>query len=169
MVCALCTNHGAVGRVPTVVAHCDRHQGCCCTRGLDCIHPQHVARRVALDRTPCGLAKPCKGVSAALLGSYRLMRNDEVSPEAIREGGLGCVARQARSHPGVLLAVEGATSVSYAHAVAADLGATGSRREAQHRGYLVRSGRLGQASGGQARGPKPAWMTHLNCAPTGFQ
>ena len=125
--------------------------------------------RVALDRTPCGLAKPCEGESAALLGGYRLMRNDEVSPEAIREGGLGCVARQARSHPGVLLAVEGTTSVSYAHAVAAGLGATGSRREAQHRGYLVHFGRLGQASGGQARGPKPAWMTHFNCAPTGFQ
>ena len=43
---------------------------------------------VALDRTPCGLAKPCEGESAALLGSYRLMRNDKVSPEAIREGGL---------------------------------------------------------------------------------
>lgn len=125
--------------------------------------------RVALDRTPCGLAKPCEGESAALLGGYRLMRNDEVSPEAIREGGLGCVARQARSHPGVLLAVEGTTSVSYAHAAAAGLGATGSRREAQHRGYLVHSGRLGQASGRQARGPKPAWMTHFNCVPTGFQ
>ncbi|WP_297900339.1 hypothetical protein [Metallibacterium sp.] len=126
--------------------------------------------RVALDRTPCGLAKPCEGESAALLGGYRLMRNDEVSPEAIREGGLGCVARQARSHPGVLLAVEGTTSVSYAHALAADLGATGSRREAKHRRLSgVHSGRLGQASGRQARGPKPAWMTHFNCVPTGFQ
>ncbi|MHB1945930.1 MAG: hypothetical protein ACYCPE_11905 [Metallibacterium sp.] len=123
---------------------------------------------VALDRTACGLAKPCEGESAALLGSYRLLRNDEVSPEAITKGSVGCVARQARPHPGVLLAVEGTTRVSYAHA-AADLGATGSRREAKHRGYLMHSGRLGQASGRQARGPKPAWMTHLNCAPTGFQ
>ena len=123
-----------------------------------------LARQVGASMAQC-----CAGESATLLGSYRLMRNDEVSPEAIREGGLGCVARQARSHPGVLLAVEDTTSVSYAHAVAAGLGATGSRREAQHRGYLVHFGRLGQASGGQARGPKPAWMTHLNCAPTGFQ
>ncbi|EQD55406.1 hypothetical protein B1B_09244, partial [mine drainage metagenome] len=89
------------------------------------LHPSATRRSaVALDRTPCGLAKPCEGESATLLGGYRLMRNDKVSPETIREGGLGCVARQVRSHPGVLLAVEGATSVSYAHAVAADLGAT---------------------------------------------
>ncbi len=83
-----------------------------------------LARQVGASMAQC-----CAGESAALLGSYRLMRNDEVSPEAIREGGLGCVARQVQSHLGVLLAVEDTTSVSYAHAVAADLGATGSRRE----------------------------------------
>jgi len=76
-----------------MVPHCDRHQGCCCTRGLIYIHPQHVARLVAQDRTPCGLVKPCEGESAALLGSYRLMRNDEVSPEAIREGAAWGVLR----------------------------------------------------------------------------
>ena len=93
-----------------------------------------LARQVGASMAQC-----CEGESAALLGSYRLMRNDEVSPEAIREGGLGRVAQQAESHLGVLLAVEDTTSVSYRHAVAAGLGATGSRREAKHRGYLVHS------------------------------
>ena len=108
-----------------MVAHCDRHLKVAAARAVSFASIRNTSLgwwRVALDRTPCGLAKPCEGESAALLGGYRLMRNDEVSPEAIREGGLGCVARQARSHPGALLAVEGATSMSYAHAVAAGWG-----------------------------------------------
>ena len=35
------------------------------------------------------MAQCCEGETAALLGSYRLIRNKDVSPEAIREGGLG--------------------------------------------------------------------------------
>ncbi len=85
------------------------------------------------------MAQCCAGESAALLGSYRLMRNEGVSAEAIRGDGLRWSARQAPSCPGVLLAVEDTTSVSYAHAAAAGLGTTGSRREAKHRGYLVHS------------------------------
>ncbi len=41
-----------------------------------------LARQVGASMAQC-----CEGESAALLGSYRLMRNDEVAPEAIREGG----------------------------------------------------------------------------------
>ncbi len=93
-----------------------------------------LARQVGASMAQC-----CAGESAALLGSYRLMRNEGVSAEAIREGGLRWSAPQASSCPGVLLAVEDTTSVSYAHAAAAGLGTTGSRREAKHRGYLVHS------------------------------
>lgn len=85
------------------------------------------------------MARCCEGESAALLGSYRLMRNEGVLPEAIREGGLGRSADQAASCADVLLAIEDTTSVSYAHAGAASLGTTGSRREAKYRGYLVHS------------------------------
>jgi len=53
----------------------------------------------------------------------------------------------ATSCPDVLLAIEDTTSVSYAHAVAADLGTTGSRREAKHRGYLVHPILLLEAAG----------------------
>lgn len=85
------------------------------------------------------MAQCCAGESAALPGSYRLIRNENVSPAAIRKGGLGRGAFQAASCADVLLVVEDTTSVSYAHAAEANLGTTGSRREAKHRGYLVHS------------------------------
>ena len=47
----------------------------------------------------------------------------------------------------MLLAIEDTSSVSCAHAVAADLGTTGSRRVAKHRGYLVHSILLLEAAG----------------------
>ena len=82
------------------------------------------------------LAKSCEGDSAALLGSYRLLRNDGVSPDAIREGAFAKVAQQAHERA-LLLAVEDSTSVSYTHAVAAGLGTTGSQKEAKCKGFLV--------------------------------
>lgn len=98
-----------------------------------------VGARLA-KQVGASMAQCCEGEPAALLGSYRLIRNADVAPEAIREGGFGWVARQAQSdHPGVLLAVEDTTSVVYAHAVADELGSTSSVREAKHRGYLVHS------------------------------
>lgn len=91
-------------------------------------------------QTGASMAQCCEGEPAALLGSYRLIRNDEVAPEAIREGGFGWVAQQAQSDDaGVLLAVEDTTSVTYAHAVADELGTTSNARDAKHRGYLVHS------------------------------
>jgi hypothetical protein len=84
------------------------------------------------------LSKSCEGDSAALLGGYRLLRNDEVNPQAIREGAFAKVAQQAQEHV-VLLAVEDSTSVSYKHAAAADLGITGSRKDAKRKGFLVHS------------------------------
>lgn len=85
------------------------------------------------------IARCCEGSTAALLGSYRLMRNAQVEPEAIREGGLTSVAQAAQEQPGVLLALEDTTSISYAHAVSANLGATGSQRDSKQRGYQVHS------------------------------
>ncbi len=46
------------------------------------------------------LSKSCDGDKAALLGGYRLLRNEEVKPEAIRAGGLAATARQAQDHEG---------------------------------------------------------------------
>jgi hypothetical protein len=84
------------------------------------------------------LAKSCDGDQAALLGSYRLMRNEAVKPEAVRASGFTRVAGLAQS-PELLLAVEDATSISYPHAVAAGLGLTGGRQTAKRNGFMVHS------------------------------
>jgi len=84
------------------------------------------------------LSKCCEGDEAALLGSYRLLRNDEVKPEAIRASGFSATVRQAQESA-LLLAVEDTTSVSYEHAVARQLGTTSNSRDAKRRGYQVHS------------------------------
>jgi len=92
------------------------------------------------------LARCCEGEPAALLGSYRLMRNDAVSAQAIREGALGQTVHEAQSCPGALLAIEDTTSVSYAHEVAEQLGTTSNAAKAKQRGYLVHSVLMLEAS-----------------------
>lgn len=84
------------------------------------------------------LAQCCRGNGAAVLGGYRLIGNKHVKPEAIAEGGFAAVA-EAAQEAGLMLAVEDTTSLSYAHGVAAQLGTTGSQRQASRRGYLVHS------------------------------
>ena len=84
------------------------------------------------------LAKSCEGDDAALLGSYRLLRNDAVHPEAIREGGFARVAQHAQDYA-LLLAVEDTTCVSYSHGVAEELGVTGYKKAAKSKGFLVHS------------------------------
>lgn len=84
------------------------------------------------------LAKSCEGEVGALEGSYRLLRNESVKPEAIREGGFLATARQAQGYE-VLLSVEDTTTVSYQHAVAGELGLTSSNPTAKRRGYQVHS------------------------------
>lgn len=105
------------------------------------------------------LAKCCEGDSAALLGSYRLLRNGQVSAQAIREGGFAWSAKEAREYP-LLLAVEDTTSVSYTHGAAAQLGTTGSHEEAKRRGYMVHSVMLLDAAQGQPIGliDQHVWM-----------
>ena len=84
------------------------------------------------------LPKSCGGDRAALLGGYRLMRNEAVEPGAIRAGGFESVAQQAQAK-NLLLALEDSTSISYTHAVAAELGITGSKQDAKRNGFLAHS------------------------------
>lgn len=84
------------------------------------------------------LAKSCQGDGAALLGSYRLLRNDDVKPEAIRAGGFAEVAQRAQAHA-LLLAVEDTTSVSYTHEVEGELGITSNQKDAKRKGFQVHS------------------------------
>ena len=96
-----------------------------------------VAARMA-KQTGGSLSKSCEGDHAALLGGYRLMRNDAVEPEAIRSGGFEQVAQKAQTHQ-LLLAVEDTTSLTYSHAAAAGLGLTGSQQDVKRSGFLVHS------------------------------
>lgn len=85
--------------------------------------------------TPSGA---CRGDSAANEGAYRLFRNDAVAPEAIAEGGFLATAEAARGCE-ELLAVEDTTTLSYAHAVAGQLGDLGGKVDSAKRGYWVHS------------------------------
>ena len=84
------------------------------------------------------LLKSCDGDEAAAEGLYRLLRNAEVDPSAIAEGGFQATVRRARSGE-VLLAVEDSTSLAYRHSVAAELGATGNHPQAVNQGFMVHS------------------------------
>lgn len=96
-----------------------------------------VAARMA-KQAGSSLAKSCDGDQAALLGSYRLMRNGAVKPEAVRASGFARAAELAQSAE-LLLAVEDTTSISYPHAVAAGLGLTGGKQAAKRNGFMVHS------------------------------
>ena len=84
------------------------------------------------------LLKSCDGDEAAAEGMYRLLRNEEVTPSAIAEGGFQAAVRRARSC-GLLLAVEDSTSLAYEHSVAGELGVTGSNARAAKKGFIVHS------------------------------
>jgi len=83
-------------------------------------------------------SRACRGDGAANEGAYRLVRNDAVTPEAIAEGGFMATAEAARGCEEVL-AVEDTTVLSYAHAVAAQLGDLGGKAQSAKRGYWVHS------------------------------
>ena len=131
---------------PQVFGACDRGDSRRTRRFVDA--GTRLAQQMRASMAHCRA-----GESTALLGNYRLMRNEDVSPEAIREPGLGRSARQAASCTDLLLVVEDTNSVSYAHAAAASLGTTGSRREAKYRGYLVHSILLLESTSERTLGP----------------
>jgi hypothetical protein len=90
----------------------------------------------------CGRSVPraCQGRSAVIEGTYRFIRNERVSPAAIRRAGFeGTRAQLPRD--GTLLALEDTTSLSYRHQVADELGKLGSPTD-QARGWWVHSALL---------------------------
>jgi hypothetical protein len=57
--------------------------------------------------------------SAQIEGAYRLMRNPNVSPDAIAEAGFAATALAVSAHP-LLLALEDTTSINFSHSTAFD-------------------------------------------------
>src|SRR5699024_1381348 len=80
----------------------------------------------------------CQGDSAAQLGSYRLLNNDQVRPKAIAEVGFSTVA-DAAQQSSLLLAVEDTITLSYTHGVREQLGDVGCGRELPVGGYEAHS------------------------------
>ena len=80
----------------------------------------------------------CGGNESEIEASYRFLRNDDVKPEAIREGGFNSTVRMA-SKENILLAIEDTTTLSYKHKAAAELGYTSNSPSARSRGFNVHS------------------------------
>lgn len=94
-----------------------------------------VARQCAMHAGDA-VSRACRGDAAANEGAYRLLRNERVSPEAIAEGGFAATAQAARGYA-QLLALEDTTTLSYAHAVAGQLGDLGGQAGSVKRGMWV--------------------------------
>ena len=78
---------------------------------------RRVARlvRIAGDlarNTGALLLKSCDGDEAAAEGLYRWLRNAEVDPDAVAQGGFEAIVQRARSCE-LVLAVEHSTSLAY--------------------------------------------------------
>lgn len=80
----------------------------------------------------------CEGDEAEIEGAYRFIRNTDIKPAAIREGGFQSTARMAEKE-NQLLAIEDTTTLSYSHRAAEELGYTSNRCTAKSKGFQVHS------------------------------
>jgi hypothetical protein len=106
--------------------------------------PRRTRRLVdyAARQAQAGNASPmaaCRGDAAAAEGAYRLIRNQKVDAGEIAEGGFQATASMAAEYPGVLLALEDTTSLSYKHKVREELGTVGSKANSKARGMQAHS------------------------------
>lgn len=80
----------------------------------------------------------CDGDESEVEASYRFLRNNNVKPEAIREGGFNSAAQRALKES-TLLAIEDTTTLSYKHQAASELGYTSNSPSAKSKGFNVHS------------------------------
>lgn len=91
------------------------------------------------------------GDGAAHQGAYRWLRNDEVQPQAIGEGGYRATVALAAQYE-ELRAVEDTTSLAYAHKAAQELGDLGGPPTSRQRGFWVHTSLLLDARSGRTVG-----------------
>lgn len=89
------------------------------------------------EHVDSSVVKSCPD-AAHVEGSYRLIRNSEVSPEAIANGGFKATVELAKNYD-ELLALEDTTSLSYQHSIADKLGYTTSSLSNRKRGMFAHS------------------------------
>ncbi|MBC3379568.1 IS4 family transposase [Serratia fonticola] len=86
----------------------------------DCRRTQRLVSLTASLAKKSGLSIVKSSQSTAEVeGAYRLIRNPNVSPEAIAEAGFNSTAKAAQSYP-LLLALEDTTSINFSHTTAHD-------------------------------------------------
>lgn len=90
------------------------------------------------DQVGKSVSAVCEGNEAALEGSYRFIRNDDVSPDAISKGAFKAVAKKAKDSK-LMLAIEDTTSVSYFHSVVEELGDLGGPAHGHKKGFFAHS------------------------------
>ena len=83
------------------------------------------------------IVKSC-GNSAETEGAYRLIRNNNVSPKAISDGGYKATSELAQEC-NLLLALEDTTDIAYTHKLAKELGHIGNSINAKTKGMLIHS------------------------------
>lgn len=83
------------------------------------------------------IVKSCS-TEAEIEGTYRLIRNDYIAPEAIAEGGFEATAELAGNSE-TLLAIEDSTTLGFQHSVREELGSIASHPDAKTQGFIVHS------------------------------
>lgn len=92
-----------------------------------------------------------KGDAAMKEAAYRFLRNDNISWEALAEAGFQATARKALETPGVLLAIQDSTGISFDHP-APGLGDLGGRKSSHSRGFFCHTSLLVEAQTGAVVG-----------------
>lgn len=80
----------------------------------------------------------CEGSGALKEGTFRLLRNEDVDPDAILEGGFDSTIADCDTQ-GDILVIEDTTTMQYWHGVADELGEVGGIDGRASRGFLVHS------------------------------
>lgn len=80
----------------------------------------------------------CKGSGALKEGTFRFLRNDSISAEAIVEGGCSSIVEAVRSAQDVIVA-EDSTMMRYWHEGTEELGTLGGSKRYPGRGFIVHS------------------------------
>lgn len=93
----------------------------------------------------------CEGSGALKEGTFRLLRNEDVDPDAILEGGFNSTIAKCDTQ-GDILVTEDTTTMQYWHEVADELGDVGGIDGKASRGFLVHSALALDLDGGHLLG-----------------
>ena len=88
--------------------------------------------------TGSSLAESCEGNLASVEGSYRLIENEAVDPEAIAEAGFQATVHTSEDSE-LILALEDSTTLGYKHSARSELGGLGGPEHSSTKGFWAHS------------------------------